>query len=65
MATGECSHSVLDTGDLDRRLFAPFLLDTTRIPSTSELARLKFDGRVGRAYWCDAVFGDGLGRFRS
>lgn len=65
MAAGECSHPVLDTGHLGRRLFVPFLLGTTRIPSASELAGLKSDRRVRGPYWCDTIFGDGLGRFRS
>lgn len=64
MAAGECSHPVLDTGDLGRRLFVPFFLGTTRIPSASELAGLKSDWRVRGSYWCDTIFGDGLGRFR-
>lgn len=65
MAAGECSHPVLNAGSPNSRLFVPFLLDTARIPSICEFARLKFDGRVRGAYWRDAVFGDGFGRFGS
>lgn len=65
MAAGECSHPVLNAGSPNSRLFVPFLLDTARIPSISEFAGLKFDGRVCGADWRNAVFGDGLGRFGS